>query len=60
MPQSEIAEFVHKNVTVKPILLDWSCRFKLNGALVPDRLVLTSSLQPQTVAEEQADPLTSF
>lgn len=29
-------------------------------ALVPDLLLLMSSLQPQTVAEEQADSLTAF
>ena len=42
------------------ILLDWSCGSKLNGALIPDLLLLMSSLQLQSIAEEQADPLTAF
>lgn len=45
---------------LRSILLDWSCGFKLNGALIPDLLLLMSPLQPQIIAEEQAGPLTDF
>lgn len=32
----------------------------MNGAFVPDLLLFMSSLQPQTIAEKQTDPLTDF